>query len=50
MIDKLMSRLDMAEERNNELENKAREIIQDKTKEIKTWKIWKKIYKMWKTE
>lgn len=32
----LMDRLNVAEERNSELENKARKIIQNAVKEIKT--------------
>lgn len=33
-----MDRLNVVEERNSELENKARKIIQNAVKEIKTWK------------
>lgn len=35
-VKSLMDRLDLAEERNGELENKAGEIIQNAAKEVKT--------------
>lgn len=38
-IKSLMDRLDLVEERNSELENKAGEIIQNAAKEAKIWKI-----------
>lgn len=46
-VQSLMGRLDAAEERNSELENKAGKIIQNAAKEIKTRK---KVYKTWKME
>lgn len=46
-VQSLMGKLDAAEERNSELENKAGKIIQNAAKEIKTRK---KVYKTWKME
>lgn len=45
-----MDRSYIAEERNNELEHKAGEIIQNAAKKVKTWKTWKQVRKTWRME